>query len=177
MRATQLVEKQHRKVEALFNALETGKATAATIDDLAISLAAHAVMEEELFYPAVRQLKPDLILESLEEHELMAFALKRLVAARIDDEAFRAKVTTLKETVMHHVEEEEKEILPAAAEHLGENEDAALGKQMDARFKELVEGGYEAALAAHKARRSADGHGHRKTTGKKKTSQPPRREA
>ncbi len=86
MKATALIEQQHREVESLFESIEASKANAKLIEQLATALTAHAVIEEQIFYPAAMKMKRDLVLESYEEHELMAYALKRLVAADPKDE-------------------------------------------------------------------------------------------
>lgn len=171
MKATALLEKQHRKVESLFKALETGKRESVpeTLEQLADNLVAHAVIEEEMFYPLAKKVQRDLVLESLQEHEMATYALKKLMAAKPDSESFMAKAAVAKETVFHHVKEEEEEMFPAMIQSLGDDEDEALGKRMEARFKELLEAGYESALAARKTRRTENGQRARQT--RKKASE------
>ena len=171
MKATALIEQQHREVEGLFESIEASKANARLLDQLAATLTGHALIEEELFYPVALKIKRELVLESYEDHELMAYALKRLVACDPRDESFEAKVKALKELVLEHVQDEEQELLPAVTEAFPEEEDGTLGLQMEARFNDVVQGGYEGALAARKAKRSADGHRVRTgTAGAKKKS-------
>jgi len=158
MKATDLLEKQHRKVEAIFKKLESGKSDAAPLlVDLANNLAAHMVIEQEMFYPEARAAKEDLVLESYEEHAVAEFALKRLLATDPEDATFQAKVTTLKELIEHHVEEEEGELFPKCEKALPPELLTSLGKEMKARFEEVLESGYEAVLSAGKAKKSADG--------------------
>ena len=152
MNATTLLTKQHRKAEALFKKLESAKSNASSIVmELATDLAAHMVIEEEIFYPAAKKVKKDLVLESYEEHALAEYGLQRLVAADPAAESFEAKVTALKELIEHHVEEEEEDLFPKVAKALGDEENEALGMKMKARFDEIVEAGYEKALARTKA--------------------------
>jgi hemerythrin superfamily protein len=172
MKATSLIENQHREVEKLFESLEASPG-ADLVQQLATALAAHATMEEELFYPFVKRLRRDLAFEAHEEHEVITHALKRLVAGRPDAESFRAKVKACKDVTQHHVAEEEKEVIPAVADALEEEEDKALGQQMAARYEELVAEGYESIMAARKARRD----GHAAKPAKKKATHAPRREA
>lgn len=158
MKATTLLERQHRKIEALFKQLEGGRSNPTEVlEELATALVAHMVIEEKIFYPAARSVRSDLVLESYEEHEMAAYGLKRLIGADTERETFKAKVGVEKEVFERHVKMEEQELLPAVAEALGDEQNDELGRQMEARFKELVEGGYEAAVAARKARRSGDG--------------------
>lgn len=157
MDATKLLEKQHRKVEAIFKKLERGSSEAAElVEQLANDLAAHMTIEQELFYPAVQAVDRDLISESFEEHALAEVSLKRLLATDPEADEFKARVTALKELIQHHVEEEESELFPKVKKKLGDELLSKLGKQMKARFEEVVEGGFEAAVPRGFARTSAD---------------------
>src|SRR5688572_25140478 len=105
MKATSLLETQHRKVEALFKKLEGGRSEREPLlEDLANNLAAHMAIEQEIFYPAIKEVDEELVHESFEEHSLAELALKRLFVAP-DDEAFKARLTALKELIEHHVSE------------------------------------------------------------------------
>src|SRR5688572_5289442 len=113
MKATDLLETQHKKVKAIFKKLETGKTDPAPLlTDLANQLAAHMVIEHELFYPTAKKVDEDIVLEAFEEHAVAEFALQRLLSANPKSESFLAKVTTLKELIEHHVKEEEEELFP-----------------------------------------------------------------
>lgn len=158
MKATSLLEKQHRKVEAIFKKLEGGRSEAAPLlTELANDIAAHMMIEQEIFYPAVREVKEDLVLEAYEEHAVAEFALKRLLETKPSDETFLAKVTTLKELIDHHVKEEEDVLFPKVEKEIEEKLLTELGKQMKARFEEVLEEGYEAVLTRSKAKRRAEG--------------------
>jgi hemerythrin-like domain-containing protein len=147
MKATTLLEHQHRKVEAIFKKLEGGKGDAQTlVVALANDLAAHMVIEQEIFYPAVKSVKKDLVLESYEEHAIAQFALKRLLETKPASASFQARVVALKELIEHHVEEEESDLFPEVEEKMVDELDE-LGRTMKARFDEVVEAGYASALA------------------------------
>ncbi len=157
MKATSLLEKQHRKVESLFKQLEGGRSDPATVlEELANELVAHMAIEQESFYPAVRQIKEDLILESYEEHAVAELALKRLLATDPEDVSFQARVKTLKELIKHHVEEEEQELFPKVEEAIEEKALAQIGKELKAQFEQRLAEGYEALLPAGFKRTSAD---------------------
>ena len=161
MKATSLLEKQHRKVESLFKQIESGKSEPAPLlAELANELAAHMAIEQESFYPAVRQVKEDLILESYEEHAIAELALKRLLATDPEDISFKARVTTLKELIQHHVEEEEEELFPKVEEAIDEKRLTELGKEMKAEFEQRLAEGYEALLPAGYKKTSADKASH-----------------
>ncbi len=157
MKATTLLEQQHKKVKALFKKLESGRSEPEPIlAELANDLIAHMVIEHELFYPAVQAIDRSLIAESLEEHSLAELALKRLLATDPSDESFKARVVATKELIEHHVEEEEEELFPKVEKKLGDEELESLGKKMKARFNEAKEQGFEDVAPRGYARTLAD---------------------
>lgn len=157
MKATSLLEMQHRKVKAMFKKLESGRSEPGPIlEALANDLIAHMVIEHELFYPAVEAIDRGLITESFEEHALAEIALKRLLATDPEDESFKARVIAAKELIEHHVKEEEEELFPKVEKKLGSERLEALGKQMKARFAQAREEGFEQAVPRGFARTLAD---------------------
>jgi hemerythrin-like domain-containing protein len=157
MNATSLLKSQHRKVEALFKKLKGGRSEPAPVlEELANSLAAHMAIEQDIFYPAIKEVDSDLVNESYEEHSVAEIALKRLLATDPEDEAFQARVTTLEELIEHHVKEEEEELFPEVEKALGEATLANLGKVMKPKFEEIFSAGFEAAVPKGTAKTSAD---------------------
>lgn len=146
MKATALLKKQHDEVRNIFKLLEKGNGHSnELLGKLATSLAAHMVIEQALFYPAVLKVNEDLLLEAYEEHEVARFALKRLVKTKPNDRTFKAKVTTLKEIIEDHVAEEENELFPAAEKALGATSETLCAK-MKTLFDKTAKGGYEQAV-------------------------------
>lgn len=157
MNATALLKTQHRKVEALFKKLESGRSDpGAVLEELANSLAAHMAIEHEFFYPAAKEVDDELVNESFEEHSLAEVALKRLIATDPDDEAFSARVTALKELIQHHVEEEEEELFPKVEKALDEDTLSSMGKSMKQRFDDVLEQGFAAVVPRGMTKTSAD---------------------
>jgi hypothetical protein len=157
MKATDLLEKQHRKVEAIFRKLEGGRAEAEPLlIELANNLAAHMAIEQEIFYPAVAKVDDELVSESYEEHSLAEVALKRLLETDTEDEAFKARVIATKELIQHHVEEEEQELFKKVRKAFKEDELERLGKAMKARFDEVNAAGFENAVPKTFKKTSAD---------------------
>ncbi|MEO8179638.1 MAG: hemerythrin domain-containing protein [Deltaproteobacteria bacterium] len=157
MKATSLLESQHRKVEALFKKLKGGRSDPRIVlEELSSSLAAHMAIEQGIFYPRIKELDSDLVNESYEEHAVAELALKRLLMTDPDEEEFQARVTTLMELIEHHVEEEEKELFPEVEKTMEEEELAQLGKAMKARFEEVFEAGFAAAVPKGMAKTSSD---------------------
>jgi hemerythrin superfamily protein len=172
MKATQLLEQQHRKVEGIFAKLEDkaddAHAKQALVQELANDLAAHMTIEQELFYPAVRAIDATLVAESLEEHALAELGLRRLLAARAED-AFKARVTALKELIQHHVKEEEETLFPEVGKAIEADKLEQLGAQMEERFEAVVEAGFKSVVPKGVVVASADGKPKRKRPAAKKT--------
>lgn len=157
MKATDLLETQHRKVEAIFEKLEGGRSDPTDLlEELAKNLAAHMAIEQELFYPAVKELDPEMVNESYEEHAIAELALKRLLGTNSEHEAFAARVTALKELIEHHVEEEEQELFPKVEKKADAEMLSELAKRMKARFQEAYQAGFEAAVPKGLPKTSAD---------------------
>ena len=148
-RATALLVHQHRKVEKLLDRLTSADADVdATLRELADDLSAHITIEEEIFYPAVRELDTDIILEGLEEHAMGRFALNRLLATKASDEAVAARISALAELMKNHHREEENELFPKVDRSMPRGELEKLGASMKKRFEACVARGHDAVLAA-----------------------------
>ena len=147
-RATDLLVSQHRKVEKLLDRVESANgSTPSVLREVADNLTAHIAIEEELFYPAVRKLDRDIILEGLEEHAMGRFALKRLLGTRSSDESLKARLKALQELMLNHHEEEESDLFPKVRKAMSNDQLRALGSQMKALFDAHMKRGYEAVLA------------------------------
>jgi hemerythrin superfamily protein len=150
MKATALLKKQHKEVMDLFKEVmeaEDPESRRQLCDQISQELKVHSRIEEEIFYPAVRELGEkgeEIVLESLEEHHVVDLVLAEL--PRVDPEGarFHAKMTVLMELVEHHKKEEEKEMFKLA-ETLGKEELDELGERLEARTDELKGQAGEAA--------------------------------
>src|SRR4051812_15939531 len=138
MKATHLLETQHRQVKALFKRLEERDSDhQAALEELANSLAAHMAIEQDIFYPAVRQVARELINESYEEHALAEVALKRLLTTAPEEDAFQARLAALSALILHHVKEEEEELFPRVEATLDDAALEQLGTSLQQRFDEV----------------------------------------
>jgi hemerythrin superfamily protein len=141
MDAIVLLKNDHKVVEKLFKEFEKGKEKATPaqkrtlVDQILKELTTHAYIEETLFNPAARQAAPDStdhVLESVEEHHVVAWLLSELAKLDATAETFDAKVTVLIENVRHHVEEEEQEFFPEVRKAMGRKRLSELGEKLDA---------------------------------------------
>ena len=133
-----LLKQDHKEVLKVFKDFEkTGdgahKEQGRLVDRMIELLTVHTYIENEVMYPRVRELLPDLeddVLESYEEHHVADVLVMELVGMKPDDERFRAKTTVLIENVRHHIEEEEQEWFPQVREGLGRKALQELGAEL-----------------------------------------------
>ena len=110
----------HQNVKGLFDEFEktAERATKITIVSEALEeLSLHATLEEELFYPAVREEIDDddgLMNEADEEHHVAKILIAELDEMDGTESHYDAKFTVLAENVRHHIKEEEENMLPKA---------------------------------------------------------------
>ncbi|WP_457253173.1 hemerythrin domain-containing protein [Pedococcus sp. P5_B7] len=137
-----ILRDDHKEVRGLFREFEkstTTKARKGTIVKKVIELlTVHTYIENEVMYPEVRRLLPELeddVLESYEEHHVADVLVMELAALKPGDERFEAKTTVLIENVRHHMDEEEQDWFPKVREGLGRNQLQDLGAALLAAKK------------------------------------------
>jgi hemerythrin-like domain-containing protein len=131
----------HRKVKQLFQQFERadGRTKQEIVEKTIMELQVHSVLEEEIFYPALRQATDDETLnEAEEEHHVVDLLMGELMKMKPSDDHYDAKYTVLAENVKHHIEEEESEMLPKARQ-LGQDRLNTIGEQMHERKQKLME--------------------------------------
>ena len=140
-----LLKKDHQEMRKLFRGFEkAGEDAIATKARLATqiieALTVHTYIENEVMYPRVRKLLPEVeddILESYEEHHVADLLVLELAAMEPDAERFVPKMTVLMENVKHHMEEEEQEWFPKVREGLSRTQLQEIGAEM-ARLKKTA---------------------------------------
>jgi hemerythrin superfamily protein len=139
-----LLKQDHKEIRRLFREFQqAGKEPSARkaqlVDGIIEALTVHTYIENEVMYPRVRELLPDLeedVLESYEEHHVADLLVVELANMKTTDERFDAKTTVLIESVTHHIEEEEEDWFPKVREGLGRKALQQIGAEMqEAREK------------------------------------------
>ncbi|HKX13270.1 MAG TPA: hemerythrin domain-containing protein [bacterium] len=142
-----MLKEDHKKVKALFKEYEDAgdrafKKKGQIAEKVMYELEVHAQVEEELFYPKVKQNVDKearhLVNEAYEEHHVVKMLIAELKALKPEDEAFDAKFKVLMENVKHHIKEEEHELFPEAKDSL-DGMSEPLGEEMEGRKVELQE--------------------------------------
>jgi hemerythrin-like domain-containing protein len=133
-----LLKAEHQEIRKAFRAFEKAGPRAESrkgqlVDRIIELLTIHTYLENEVMYPRVRALLPDLeddVLESYEEHHVADLLVMELAAMKPSDERFDAKTTVLIENVEHHMHEEEDEWFPRVREGLGRKQLQEIGAEM-----------------------------------------------
>ena len=137
MNAFALLKADHEKVAGILETIEDTTERAVKGRDeqfarLKAELDLHAMIEEEILYPALEETEEarEITLEAYEEHRVVKQLLAELEAEPKDTEEWTAKFTVLKENIEHHVEEEEGEMFKKARQALSEEEIETLGDRL-----------------------------------------------
>ena len=142
--AIKLLKQDHRTVEDLFEQFEKAsrdEKKEKIARQICTELKVHAMIEEEIFYPALRgKIDDDDIDEALVEHDGAKVLMNEIEASGAKADFFEAKVKVLQEQIEHHVKEEEKESGNIFTQARKTDIDLdALGEQMAARKAELMQ--------------------------------------
>lgn len=135
--AIAMLMEDHKKVRKLFKEFEKLKESSDSngkkselVTQICNELTIHAQIEEEIFYPAVRDAidEDDLMDEAEEEHLSAKDLIAQLEDMQPGDDHYDAKVTVLGEYVDHHIDEEQEQMFPKVKREKVDT--AILGVQM-----------------------------------------------
>lgn len=139
-----LLESDHRRFEQLLKAGEetTERAVKRRTELLTMltdALTVHEAIEERILYPALKphEEATDIVLEGYQEHHVADLVLKELHQLDRDDETWGAKFKVLKESLEHHIQEEEREMFRIARAVLAREELTDLGARMKSLKSEI----------------------------------------
>ena len=146
--ACDLLDADHRNVRKMFKDYEEliesrARNSAQSKMDLArqicMELTVHAQIEEEIFYPAVREAikDTDLLDEAEVEHQSAKELMAQIEAGAEADDMFDAKVKVLGEYVDHHIKEEKNELF-VKARAARKLDLIAMRDELEARKEELM---------------------------------------
>jgi hemerythrin superfamily protein len=149
--AISLLTEDHAEVKKMFKEFEKMKEEEDNEDEKAElvariceALTVHAQIEEEIFYPAVREALDEDAQDVMDEADVEHASAKDLIAqleeSEPGDDHYDAKVTVLGEMINHHVKEEEGQMFPQAKKAKVDMD--ALGAELMQRKEQLMaEGG------------------------------------
>jgi hypothetical protein len=140
MDALKLLKDDHDKVKKMLTEMENTteravKTREESLKTLKQELELHEAIEEEIFYPALKEHAEarEIVLEAYEEHGVVDMIMAEIEQTPVDDEKWKAKFTVMKENIEHHIEEEEGEMFKNAREVFDKAALESLGARMLAR--------------------------------------------
>ena len=142
MNALTLLEEDHKKVKKLMQEIEKTtergvKTREELFTKLVEELTVHEQIEEQIFYPQVRERAKtkkleELVTESYEEHHFVNMVMKEIEGTPFDAEEWAAKFKVMMENIEHHAEEEEEgKMFPKVRQVFEEGELVDMGEQMN----------------------------------------------
>ena len=146
--AVTLLKADHAEVKKCFKAYQKlvdkeadGSERQAMAEQICLLLTVHAQIEEEIFYPAAREVlgdEVDLVDEADVEHASAKDLIAQIQSMQPQDDHYDAKVKVLGEYIDHHVEEEQNELFPKVKD--AGMDTKAVGQQLSDRKDELMAG-------------------------------------
>ncbi|HZS04221.1 MAG TPA: hemerythrin domain-containing protein [Blastocatellia bacterium] len=140
MNAIELLKEDHQEVMRFIEELEgaddeagTDPTDTETYNKLAQALKLHTRMEEEVFYPVMEGFSEtrEMIREAYKEHDQVDHLLAQLSTMAPNEEEFQDVLAELRDSIEHHVEEEEGELFPKAEELCGQERLNEMARQME----------------------------------------------
>lgn len=129
----QLIINDHRNIAAQFEqvlgAIGSGaRSRDPLFDQLKLDLDRHTKAEEDVLYPALKRHDETrrYVDEALREHQEAKRMLTELATGDKDSAEWTARLRKLQQAIQHHVDEEEKQIIPAARNVITGNEASEL---------------------------------------------------
>jgi hemerythrin-like domain-containing protein len=152
MNALTLLKDDHDDMKQLLKKAEDTteravKTRAALLHEIGVKLTAHEKIEEDIFYPALKEhpKAKDIVLEGYQEHHVVDLILGELKDLDENDETWGAKFSVMKDNIEHHIEEEEGEMFTKARSAFSADELVELGERMEA-MKDVI---LTASLTGH----------------------------
>ena len=159
--AIALLKEDHRTVSALFEEFEKAdeEEQSSIAQRVCQLLTVHATIEEELLYPAAKEVfddeeETDLVNEAEVEHASAKELIAKIEGMASDDEHFKATVTVLSEYIKHHVKEEETELFPQLKKTDLDLKELG-GRLADRKFALMEQMGIEEQESAQPRKRAA----------------------
>jgi hemerythrin superfamily protein len=150
MDALKLLEEDHQKVKKIMGELEKTtergvKTREELFTKLVDELTVHEKIEEQIFYPAVKNQAEtkkleEMVTESYEEHHFVDMVKKEIEGTPFEAEEWAAKFKVMKENIEHHAfEEEEGKMFPQVRKIFSKAELEDLGARMEELKMQLME--------------------------------------
>jgi hypothetical protein len=158
--ALALLRADHQLVQELFDRYGKSRSEdrkAGLAEQICTELTVHAQIEEEIFYPAIRDAirEKELVDEATVEHQSAKDLIAQIEGGQPGQELYDAKVKVLGEYIKHHVKEEQNEMFPQVRRTKLDLRE--LGERLQARKQELMQGSGGGPASGGGARKKSSG--------------------
>ncbi|HWP43129.1 MAG TPA: hemerythrin domain-containing protein [Blastocatellia bacterium] len=137
MNVLEFLKQDHQEAMNMMQQIEKAnvggqKAKMDLFNQLKSALTLHTSMEEQIFYPELENYQEtrDLVREAYSEHQQVKDMLSEISGISASDEEFLSMIAELRESVQHHVREEEDEIFPQVRQILDQKQLNDMGRRM-----------------------------------------------
>ena len=148
-----LIKNDHRVVKELFNRIEKSSPRASKTrtnlyKELREALLKHSHAEEKALYPRLKEhaKTKDIAFESVEEHGVVSYLLKMIDATPADSDEWTALTAVLRETIEHHVDEEEGIMFSKMGKIFSKDDLEVMGQEFEKSKRSWIETLTEAVL-------------------------------
>ena len=132
-----VLRKEHKEIKQL---LQKAQRDPRQFSAFAEELNTHVAAEEQTVYTPLKSEKAvhELILEGFAEHHVVNLIMQEIEGETAGSEEWQAKFKVMSENLEHHIEEEEKEMFPAAEKAIGRERSMEMAARFESAEHELV---------------------------------------
>lgn len=132
-----VLKREHKEIKKLFQKAEKDPREYA---QFAEELETHVSAEEQTVYKPLEKEKQvhEMVLEGFEGHHVVSLIMQEMESQIAGSEEWRAKFKVMSENLEHHIEEEEKQLFPAAEKAIGRERAVEMAEQYQSAERELV---------------------------------------
>ncbi|MBV8084119.1 MAG: hemerythrin domain-containing protein [Chloroflexi bacterium] len=139
-----LLHQDHEEVEKMLKQFEKakGQEQIELAQRICLDLTVHALLEEQSFYPLIMEMGEefkDMVFEAHEEHRQVKELIGMIEGSRPTEERFEPRMKVLMDDVLHHVQEEEKELFPKLKKQVDKSRMEEWGKNLQQAKMRLME--------------------------------------
>ncbi|MRR11747.1 hemerythrin domain-containing protein [bacterium] len=132
-----VLKREHKEIKQLLQKAEKDPREYARFAE---ELETHVSAEERTVYSPLKQEKQvhEMVLEGFEEHHVVHLIMQEMESQTAGSEEWEAKLKVMSENLEHHIEEEEKQLFPAAEKAIGREHAVEMAEQYQSAERELV---------------------------------------
>ncbi|MCZ3364529.1 MULTISPECIES: hemerythrin domain-containing protein [Methanobacterium] len=133
----EMLEHDHEEVKEMFKEAINNE-DPSKYKEIKKELEVHMKGEEDFYYPKAKKADKDLVEHGIEEHEEAKSLIKELDRLGKNDGQFMPKLKELKDSVEHHVDEEEHKLFPKSRDTLSDNEEKEIAEKIEEEKSKMM---------------------------------------